>query len=85
MEVLAMPKVTQKGQVTIPHHIRAALGIETGDQVTFELDRGKVVLKKKAAPIENIKKYIGFLSYLSGKRTDDIIDELRGRADDYSH
>ena len=39
MEVLAVPKVTSKGQVTIAH--------------------------------------------LKGKKTDDIIDELRGEADDF--
>ncbi len=28
-------KVMSKGQVTIPKNVRAALGIETGDRVTF--------------------------------------------------
>lgn len=32
-------RVTQKGQVTIPLHVRRALGIETGMNVSFELDR----------------------------------------------
>lgn len=32
-------RVTQKGQVTIPLHIRKALGIEAGTDVQFELDR----------------------------------------------
>ena len=31
-----MPRVTTKGQVTIPHEIRDELGIEPGDEVTFE-------------------------------------------------
>jgi antitoxin PrlF len=30
-------RVTQKGQVTIPLHIRKALGIETGTDVEFQL------------------------------------------------
>ena len=30
-------KVMAKGQVTIPKNVRAALGIETGDRVTFIL------------------------------------------------
>jgi AbrB family looped-hinge helix DNA binding protein len=73
-----MPKVTQKGQVTIPRDIRLLLGIKTGDEIVFELDEGKAFLKKKGASISNLKKYVGFLSQLKGKRTDDIIDELRG-------
>lgn len=31
-----MPRVTTKGQVTIPKEIRDRLGIEPGDEVTFE-------------------------------------------------
>lgn len=31
-------KVMSKGQVTIPKNVRAALGIETGDRVTFVVD-----------------------------------------------
>jgi antitoxin PrlF len=32
-------RVTQKGQVTIPVEVRRALGITTGTEVRFELDR----------------------------------------------
>ena len=42
-----MPRVTQKGQVTIPSQIRSMLSIKTGDEVVFEMDKNKVVLKKK--------------------------------------
>ncbi|MCL9817804.1 AbrB/MazE/SpoVT family DNA-binding domain-containing protein [Natronocalculus amylovorans] len=31
-----MPRVTTKGQVTIPKAIRDELGIEPGDEITFE-------------------------------------------------
>ncbi len=79
-----MPKVTQKGQVTIPKDIRFLLGIKTGDEVVFELDNGRAVLKKKGNSVQNIKKYVGFLSHLKGKKTDNVIDELRGSDDEYS-
>jgi AbrB family looped-hinge helix DNA binding protein len=73
-----MPRVTQKGQVTIPRDIRLLLGIKTGDEIVFELDKGKAVLKKKSVSIHNFKKYLGFLSHLKGKKTDDVVNELRG-------
>ena len=73
-----MPRVTQKGQVTIPRDIRLLLGIKTGDEIVFELDKGKAVLKKKSVSIHNLKKYVGFLSHLKGKKTDDVVNELRG-------
>ena len=77
-----MPRVTQKGQVTIPRPIRSMLGINTGDEVVFEMEKNKVVLKKKAAVYRNFEKYVGFLSHLKGKRPDDIVKQLRGKPDD---
>jgi antitoxin PrlF len=77
-----MPRVTQKGQVTIPRQIRSILNIKTGDEVIFETDRDKVVLKKKTTADRNFEKYVGFLSHLKGKRPEDIIAQLRGNSDD---
>ena len=77
-----MPRVTQKGQVTIPRQIRAVLSINNGDEVVFEMDKNQVVLKKKTAADRNFKKYVGFLSYLKGKKPEDIIEKLRGKSDD---
>lgn len=77
-----MPRVTQKGQVTIPQGIRSVLSIKTGDEIVFEVKKGKVILKKKPASIRNLKRYVGFLSHLDGKSPDDIVEALRGDADD---
>jgi antitoxin PrlF len=77
-----MSRVTQKGQVTIPRSIRSMLGINTGDEVVSEMEKNKVVLKKKAVVDRNFKKYVGFLSHLKGKSPDDIVKQLRGKPDD---
>ena len=77
-----MPKVTSKGQVTIPHQIRSVLSISSGDEIIFEIDNAKVFLKKKRSSIENLKKYVGFLTHLDGEKSDDIIDALRGEVND---
>ena len=43
-------RVTEKGQVTIPKHIRDKAGIRPGTEVDFRLEDGKVVvLKRKGA------------------------------------
>jgi AbrB family looped-hinge helix DNA binding protein len=83
-EVSAMPKVTSKGQVTIPHQIRTVMRIRAGDEVIFEIDEAKVLLKKKRTSIENLRKYVGFLTHLDGKKTDEIMNELRGEVNDFS-
>lgn len=36
--------VTEKGQVTIPKHIRAAAGVGPGSEVTFSLEGSKIVI-----------------------------------------
>ena len=37
--------VTSKGQVTIPRIIRRTLGLQKGDRLEFELERGRVELR----------------------------------------
>lgn len=44
-----MPRVTTKGQVTIPKAVREALGIEPGDEVTFQ-ETGEGYTIRKEAP-----------------------------------
>ena len=73
-----MPRVTSKGQVTIPREVRAALKIHGGDEISFELIKGKAILKKKEASIENIQKYKGFLKHLKTRKSDELIEEIRG-------
>ena len=36
--------VTEKGQVTIPKHIRLAAGVVPGSEVSFSLEGGKIVI-----------------------------------------
>lgn len=36
--------VTEKGQVTIPKHIRQAAGVAPGSEVAFSLDGSKIVI-----------------------------------------
>jgi len=80
-----MPKLTRKGQVTIPHQIRAFLRVRAGDEIVFELDEEKVLLKKRPASVKNFKKYVGFLSHLDATSPEDVIDNLRGSPDDLGH
>lgn len=42
-------RVTSKGQVTIPQHVRRELGIEPGSEVEFELEAGGARLVRRAS------------------------------------
>ena len=48
--------VTEKGQVTIPKHIRAAAGVVPGTEVSFSLDGGKIVITPVASNIKNDRR-----------------------------
>ncbi len=37
-------QVTEKGQVTIPKHIRVAAGVVSGSEVSFSLEGSKIVI-----------------------------------------
>jgi len=58
-----MPRVTTKGQVTIPKDVREALGIEPGDRVDFEETDGGYVIQKEAPTTDDggdpFEKYRG--------------------------
>lgn len=63
-------KVMSKGQVTIPKNVRTALGINTGDRVTFIVDGSNVrvvnsavyALMKFQEQMKGVAKDAGFLS-----------------------
>lgn len=60
-----MPRVTTKGQVTIPKEIREALDIEPGDEVAFEeTDSGYTIQKEQPTTADG----------------DDPFEKYRGRA-----
>jgi AbrB family looped-hinge helix DNA binding protein len=53
-------RVTQKGQVTIPLDVRQALGIQTGTDVAFELDkRGARLVVEPARATREIARMRG--------------------------
>ena len=49
-------RVTDKGQVTIPKHIRTAAGVAPGSEVSFSLDAGKIVITPVASHVRNDRR-----------------------------
>ncbi len=71
-------KVTSKGQITIPKKIRDELGIQPGEEIGFEYKGGVFYIKKviRKSPFD---KWVGKLKPKDKRRTDEIIDALRGK------
>jgi antitoxin PrlF len=42
-------KLTTKAQTTIPQAVRAALGLREGDEITYSIEEGRVVLTRATA------------------------------------
>jgi len=74
---MIIAKVTSKGQVTIPKEVREKLGVRPGEAVGFEEKNGVLVITKavKKSPFD---KWVGKLTHLKGKRSDDLVREARG-------
>jgi antitoxin PrlF len=51
-------KVTSKGQTTLPQEVRAALALEPGDRVVYEIE-GDMAIMRKLTPLD--AAYLGAL------------------------
>ena len=58
--------VTAKGQVTIPKHVRDALGLKSGAKVEFILEEGYAILEPSGASASDSLR--GSLKAFAGKR-----------------
>jgi antitoxin PrlF len=69
-------KVTSEGQVTISKEVREKLGVQPGEAVGFEEEDGVLVITK-AVTRSPFDKWVGKLTHLKGKRSDDLVKEAR--------
>lgn len=74
-------RITSKGQITVPHEIRQALGVRPGDKLLFEKDSGGI----RVRPIRSknpFEKYRGIGTHGIGRGKKAVLRwlrELRGR------
>jgi len=80
--------ITDKGQVTIPKHIRVAAGVAPGSEVSFSLEGSRIVITPVASAVRSDRRsklraaaarVRGSLSAeFSQLGADEIMDFLRG-------
>jgi AbrB family looped-hinge helix DNA binding protein len=51
-------QVTDKGQVTIPKHIRTAAGVTPGTEVEFSLEGSRIVMTPVASPVRDDRRTV---------------------------
>lgn len=56
-------KITSKGQMTIPKHIRERAHLNTGDVLVLDMENGRIVMRK-LAPREGAKDAVKDGAYL---------------------
>lgn len=76
-------RITSKGQVTIPQHIREQLGLLPNTDVEFEIDGNAVRIKKTAARHRRLGRGHALIQHMrgratSGLSTDEIMKLTRG-------
>ncbi len=59
--------LTSKGQVTIPQEVRQRLGLKQGDQIAFEVEDGRTVLKPYRGEDNPFAAYAGALGSFETK------------------
>lgn len=69
-------RVMSKGQVTIPKNIRAALGVSTGDRVTFIVENGSVrVINSAVYAMQKFQKQMAGEAEKAGFTSEEDVSE----------
>jgi antitoxin PrlF len=73
--MLAVAKITAKGQTTIPQPVRAALGVAAGDLIAWEVGPDGTATVRRVQPLD-----IEYLRAVEG-----TLSEWTGSADEEAH
>jgi antitoxin PrlF len=76
---MEIAKITTKGQITIPIHIRKKLNLKDGDKVVFIEENGRVVMENstKIALREVQTVFIGEAERVGLKSEEDIVELVK--------
>jgi AbrB family looped-hinge helix DNA binding protein len=72
-------RLTDRGQVTIPKHVRDQMGLRAGDEVEFVADPAGGYRLRKVLRTNPFARYRGHLSGLAGRNPDELVRDLRGQ------
>jgi len=76
-----MPKITSKGQITIPQEIRNKFGFMPGMDVEIIVEGNKTLIVKNRHE-NQFMKWLDRGNKLNRRSIDHMVDQLRGRTDE---
>lgn len=76
-----MPRITSKGQITIPQDIRNKFGFMPGMEVDV-IDEGNRALIVKSRRENRFIKWLGRGKRMGKTEVDQMVDKIRGRSDE---
>ena len=76
-----MPRITSKGQITIPQDIRNKFGFLPGMEVEIIAEGNKALIVKSRRE-NKFRKWVGRGKRRSKKDIDQRLDDIRGRSDE---
>ena len=79
-------RITSKGQVTIPKHIREKLGVQPGDEIGFREDGQAVILEREETPVlvsKGERQLADALEFIAQLRREGRIEPLGMSVDEY--
>ncbi|OQX16096.1 MAG: AbrB family transcriptional regulator [Desulfobulbaceae bacterium A2] len=76
--MLAVAKITAKGQTTIPHDVRTALHVSPGDLIAWEVGADGTATVRRVQPmdLEYLRAVEGTLSEWAGTADEEAYREL---------
>ena len=76
---MELAKITTKGQITIPIHIRKKLNLKDGDKVVFIEENGLVVIENstKVGLREVQEAFVGEAERLGLETEEDVVDMVK--------
>lgn len=79
LETMELAKITAKGQITIPIHIRKKLNLKDGDKVIFIEENGRVVMENstKVALIQVQDAFDGEAERVGLETEEDVVDLVK--------
>ena len=72
-------KVGEKGQITIPKHLRDRFGLQKDTEVDVVVEDGVIVLRKRTHGVHPVEQVRGIIKLRYANTVDEYIEEIRGR------